>query len=533
MSVTVRHLNADSTFLLIFSPEEKPSANHLHSVNGAFSVLLDPWLVGSSVINASWFARTERLVPSAIRHLSEIEEPDVVLISQNQPDHCHKETLLQLRPEAKSLIAAEPGAAKVIKSWNHFDPHRVRALVKYDARERFGNTLRLPIPPLGPNGLSGELNIAFIPAKNYVTGLHNAFGITYQAPTRTKALASVATIDLPRKTLSMTFTPSSLPAESPLPMSSSVVAEPTTSPLPQQPFQSCSRTMIEHESLDYLREHKPLLPHSYDKQCPESLSLNDQLRLHQSTPETHHNSTTIPPLDYDAGTPPGTTDFLNTPITPPLSPTTSSATAFHRKSDLSDTLPPPPSSTNTSITYSLPYSPSLIDLQSRYSRPPTTHPARPKALSILYSPHGLPLADLKPYIKTHLVPLPGALPLTCLLHSFDNVSNPWWFGGNIIAGAKTGTEIARALMARTWISAHDEEKDDHGLAVKFLKHEKTSPDVVRRNVDQGIGNGCWGCDVRVLDVGGEVCLCSTNAVAGSVRGKSLDVNDRVGLGLQI
>ena len=346
MSVTVRHLNADSTFLLIFSHEEKPSAHHLRSANGAFSVLIDPWLVGSSIINASWFARSNRVVPSAIRHLSEIEEPDVVLISQNKPDHCHKETLLQLRPEAKSLIAAEPGAAKAIKSWNHFDPHRVRALVKYDARERFGNTLRLRIPPLGPDGLSGELNIAFIPARNYVTGLHNAFGITYQAPTRMKALASVATIDLPRRNFSMTFTPLSLPAESPLPMSSPAFVGSITSSLAQQPFKSRSRTMREYEALDYLREHDPHLSYSYDKQFPESFSLNDQLNLRQSTLKTHH-STSIPPNDQEPGIHPDMTTSPNTPPTPPLSPTTSSTTSSHRPSDLSDTLPLPPSSTST------------------------------------------------------------------------------------------------------------------------------------------------------------------------------------------
>lgn len=220
MSVTVRHLNADSTFLLIFSPEPHPLPSDLHAANGAYSILIDPWLVGSSIVTAPWFAITKRVVPSAINHLSEIDEPDVVVVSQNKPDHCHKETLLQLRPEGKTIIAAEPGAAKAITSWNHFDPTRVRGLLKYDSRQRFGNSLRLRIPPLSPSGHEGEVNISFIPAKNYMTGLHNAFGITYLPPTHIKSIASVSTVDLPRTTkyFHMPLSPATLPPNSPPPL---------------------------------------------------------------------------------------------------------------------------------------------------------------------------------------------------------------------------------------------------------------------------------------------------------------------------
>ena len=141
---------------------------------------------------------------------------NVVVVSQNKPDHCHGETLRQLRPDGKTVIAAEPGAAKAIKKWKHFDPQRVVALPKFNPRERF-SSLRLSLPPLSPSGHPGEVVISFIPAKNYASGLHNAIGITYQPPTHIKTLATVSTVDLPRRTpyFHMPLSPASLPARSP------------------------------------------------------------------------------------------------------------------------------------------------------------------------------------------------------------------------------------------------------------------------------------------------------------------------------
>src|SRR5271168_4190560 len=49
MSLTVKHLNADASFLLIFSPEAQPSTSDLRSTNGAYTILVDPWLTGTSM----------------------------------------------------------------------------------------------------------------------------------------------------------------------------------------------------------------------------------------------------------------------------------------------------------------------------------------------------------------------------------------------------------------------------------------------------------------------------------------------------
>ena len=37
------------------------------------------------------------------------------------------------------------------------------------------------------------------------------------------------------------------------------------------------------------------------------------------------------------------------------------------------------------------------------------------------------------------------------------------------AGAPSGIELARNLYAKTWISAHDEDKENKGLATKKVK----------------------------------------------------------------
>ena len=98
----------------------------------------------------------------------------------------------------------------------------------------------------------------------------------------------------------------------------------------------------------------------------------------------------------------------------------------------------------------------------------------------------------------------AALPLTALLHSFDRVQNPWWLGGNISAGLPGGLEIARNLLARAWISAHDEDKKNSGISVSNVKTRKYSVDEVRAMVAKVNTN--VKTEVRVLDVGDEMVL---------------------------
>ncbi len=517
MSLTVRHLNADASFLLIFSPEAQPTPSDLTSANGAYTVLIDPWLSGASIVSASWFACSTHNVPACIKHLSEIEEPDVVVVSQNKPDHCHGETLRQLRPESKTIIAAEPGAAKAIKRWKHFDPHRVIGLPKYNPKEKF-SSLRLALPPLSPSGHPGEVAISFIPAKNYTTGLHNAIGITYQPPTHVKTLATVSTVELPRKTpyFHMPLSPASLPPRSPQ--------------YPLSPTQSRSSTGMNG------------YPNPPIAERPQSSGLEISRPRLRST--RTGSSDFLPfqqmPILHTASQPPlpSNADIIGQPFSPSTFtsipnaeiPTINEPTSNY-SSSFSHTLPTPPDSPETSpsrsITSRHTHNSSTVSQQSSLiSTASAITPGRPRPVSVLYAPHGLPFnPDLMPYTQNHLVKL-GALPLTLLLHAFDHSQNPWYLGGNIMTGAVGGVEIARGLMARCWLSAHDEEKDDRGFSVQKLKTKHLTPEEVRKQLwvgDEGewLRKRGWNCDVRSLAPGAEMFIGPARDLLSGMEGKGV------------
>jgi len=364
MSITVKHLNGDSTFLLTFSPAAAfPPSPGLTKSPGSFSILLDPWLSGPSQIWHPKFSLSNHTVPSCVQHLSELPNPDIVLISQEKPDHCHEATLRQLSPDLEdTLVFAEPAAVKKIKGWKYFAPDRVCALIPF-SDTKSDTVIRFAIPAFHPTGTPGEVTIAFITTKRDMTGLHNAIGVTYRAPSLSKPLASLSNIDFPTE------------------------------------------------------------------------------------------NSKLPP------TPPGS----------------------------------PHSGTSTSKATTL-----------------TPTPERPRTLSLIYSPHGVTYPHIKPYAISHLVH-EAALPLTALLHSFDRVQNPWWLGGNISAGLPGGFEIAQNLLARAWISAHDEDKETTGFSVSSVKTRKYSADEVRAMLQRGNsgarrGNANVSTDVRILDVGEEMVL---------------------------
>ena len=102
-----------------------------------------------------------------------------------------------------------------------------------------------------------------------------------------------------------------------------------------------------------------------------------------------------------------------------------------------------------------------------------------RPMSIIFSPHGLPYRDLRPYASTHLV-TEAALPLDLLLHAFDRVDSPWWLGGNISLGFPGGLHIARNLLAKRWISAHDEVKEMGGIVTRPVRTRRYHPHEVRQ-----------------------------------------------------
>lgn len=397
MSVTIKHLNADTSFLLTFSPV--PSHHHsgcLPQSLPTFSILVDPWLSGPSTMWHPKFLFSKHTGSSCVQHLSELPHPNVVLVSQDKPDHCHEATLRQLDPaETRTTILAAPAATKKIRDMKHFDPATVHALPIYSARKS-DSVIRFYIPPLTHGGAPGEATLAFIPEKLDLSGLHNAVCITYRPPTTASALVPPP----------IQFAP----------------------PTPQTPSNFFS-----------------------------------------STPNLHGGTF---------------------PLTPPESPDLRRSGSSH----------------GTASTTSIPYSPALADgplhtpvssISSNWSKS-STHLAAAKTISLIYSPHGVSYQFLRPYASSHLVKC-AALPVTALLHSFDRVQNPWWMGGNINSGLPGGVEIAKNLMVRCWISAHDEDKDNTGLSVIKAVTRKYHIDEVRSMV-----SGCT--EVAALAVGEERVL---------------------------
>ena len=401
MSLTVKHLNGDTTFLLTFSPNEKslqtPPAPQYQQPPGTFSILVDPWLSGPTTMWHPKFLLSKHTTPSCIPHLSHIPEPNVVLISQDKPDHCHQATLRQLDPTSPiTTILAEPSAAKRIRRMQFFNPDMVHSLRPYSERKA-DSVIRFVIPPIVPGGTPGEATISFIPAKLDMAKVHNAIGVTYRPP---------------------------------------------SSYLPSRPFSPTS---------------------------PQS-----QLLFHQSQ---------YPPAPQ------------NLPMTPPESPTWQSSPLRTDSNTISTASTTSSHQTNSNHN---------LSISSKSSVTSTSRMHSEKALSFIYSPHGVNYALIRAYASTHLVSV-AALPLTLLLHSFDRVENPWYLGGNVAAGLPGGIEIAQNLMTRCWISAHDEDKDNTGLSVMSVKTRKYTKEEVREMLRRELGSNV---NVANLGPGAEMVLRS-------------------------
>ncbi|MCJ1465240.1 hypothetical protein MMC07_003856 [Pseudocyphellaria aurata] len=392
MSLNVKHINGDTTFLLAFSPlQEFPPSPCFQQPPGQFSILVDPWLSGPSLMWHAKFLLSKHTVPPCINNLSHIPEPNVVLVSQDKPDHCHEETLRQLDPSSThTTILAEPAAAKKIRGMKHFNTAHIHALPAFSHRKP-ESIVRFFIPPLTTGGLSGEVTIAFIPSKLDVSGLHNAIGITYRPPTTSY--------------LNPTRFPSPLPSS----YTTSESSKPSSRP-----------------------QNFPPTP-------PES------------------------PL--------ATSNFSSTDSTAVTSPNSSCWSHSHASLSMS-----------TSSTTSTPYA----------------HIPAQKTISVIYSPHGVSYPPIRDYASSHLVSS-AALPLTAFLHSFDRVQNPWWLGGNINAGLPGGVEIAKSLMTKCWVGAHDEDKENSGFSVIRAATRKYN----RAEVQEMVGKET---QVEELGVGEELVL---------------------------
>ncbi|KAH7035226.1 uncharacterized protein B0I36DRAFT_347037 [Microdochium trichocladiopsis] len=184
MALTVKQLNSDASFLLLFEPLLPLAAQDTVSPR-PFTVLLDPWLTGPSEIFHKAISVTTQKQAPCIASLLELPEPDLVIISQHKSDHCNEATLRQLPAHnTKTLILAEPNSARLIRSWKHFDNSKVRTIPRWQDPRITGKqaVLRIPVPAIAAGGHRGEVTVAFIPQKHDIAGLHAAIGITYRPP---------------------------------------------------------------------------------------------------------------------------------------------------------------------------------------------------------------------------------------------------------------------------------------------------------------------------------------------------------------
>ena len=407
MALTVKHLNGDASFLLSFEPVPRTRASH--PPPRPFRVLLDPWIIGPSMIFHSKISTTTHKEAACVSSLQELPEPDLVIISQHKSDHCNEATLKQLPASGtKTIILAEPNSARTIRSWKYFDKDKVRTIPKWG--DPHGSTreclVRVPVPPQVEGGEPGEITVAYIPQRRDISGLHAAIGITYRPP-----------------------------------------------PTPASSSETISGKMASRSRTSLLSPPtSPRLRKSYGN-LPTIFSGWTASREQSATSDLAPSSPISP--------------GLSSPISPGLSSLRSvrsaSSIPFSIASDTTS------GTALTAYTYIAPI------LGNTLLSPALG--GQDRTLSILFSPHGISYSSLHSYAASHLA-AEAALPLTALMHCFDNVSNPWWLGGNILLGAPAGTETAGRLGARAWISAHDGDKEVRGLATGLLRTRKWHRDEI-------------------------------------------------------
>lgn len=545
MAVHVKHLNADSTFLLTFTTASTSESGHTSATtsNGSFTVLTDPWLADTGAPQYHpRFAFAARKIPAHISHLSQIDPPDVVVISQVNTDHCHEETLRQLPADLPhTTILAHPDAAKKIRSWRYFKSTKIHAMPTYSDKNH-NTVIRFSIPPKSPGSTPGEATVTLIRQPRDMTKLHSAVAITYRPPTD-------ARLSLNNRS----------PAVTSIPNLHSMRSHPNLSE-PQQPMTYQLRSML---SSPALRQHQkafqpnfPAPPLTPPETPPESEQDPQErprspVRPRTATPPRRNfhlrNPSDTPSYrQRSRGNSDATTKTLSTitrassiseaPKIECLAPTLSMARPKTADGHMLPPSMPPPTAplppipdtapfSPPSSYYQSPISPATTSSMSTSPTPASTTAGHPissvlgsaKTLSVLYAPHGITYSSVKPYATTHLVQT-AALPLTLVMHPFDRLDNPWWLGGNISAGVPGGVEIVRKLMGKHWVKTHDEEKEETGFGLKMLKKGRWTVEEVEGMLETGIRGARGvertgmvkkkgaGCEIRELECGEEMLV---------------------------
>jgi glyoxylase-like metal-dependent hydrolase (beta-lactamase superfamily II) len=127
------HLNGDTTWLVQLPvPEGAASGTPSRT---RFNILIDPWLQGPQSDVAAWFSTQWHVVAPSVGTMAELNAVlasledlelegeecliDAIVVSHEFTDHCHQATLEEL-PKSVPIFATDE-AAKLIRSWKHFD----------------------------------------------------------------------------------------------------------------------------------------------------------------------------------------------------------------------------------------------------------------------------------------------------------------------------------------------------------------------------------------------------------------------------
>ncbi|EWC48949.1 hypothetical protein DRE_00254 [Drechslerella stenobrocha 248] len=451
MPISLRHLTADSTWLItLTSPQSPPS-------HKPYIILVDPWIEGPSPVWHPKFALNHHTVPSSVSNLSELSSPpDLLLISQTKTDHCNELTCRQL-PKAGIQVYAVPGADSIIRGWKHFDPANVHRLRPFTSRKT-GRVSRIPIyrdprPPTSPKDTN---NVTTAKANNPSSNDESAdTANTFEKDPNVAAIVELA------------FLPALKPWELPsIHIGLGITYTPIQDPITNTNDHSKIITAI----------------------LPPSSSLSPAPHPPQPTPP---HPTAQTPITTHAST---STSTLSTP------PPTTSASQPNPPS-ASPTPPPPPPPPNRF--------PRRASQLARRRNPHSANlklPGRKSATqteSILYTPHGVPVSALSAYFSS--IPLP----LTALLHCFVRVDNPRWLGGVVSTGApnafriieemkqvraeqarraeepmspKSRCSVEHPLGVRYLVATHDEEVAMEGFCSHFVKKEKWDMEDMEREI---------------------------------------------------
>lgn len=212
MSLTIQHLNTDCTFLLAFSPAYTTEDNP-HRFPGAFTILIDPWLSGGSSILHPSFQYTKHTDKPHITSLADLKQDiDLIIISQDKPDHCHRETLCSLPKHKHVNILATRAAAKKIKSWNFFDEEHIHVLPPYSPANA-DSIITINLPAYTSSSAAGAITVAHLPTKHDLTKVHDAIAITYRPPSTIFSAHRSHPAHTPTSTptLSLLYTPHGIP----------------------------------------------------------------------------------------------------------------------------------------------------------------------------------------------------------------------------------------------------------------------------------------------------------------------------------